>query len=67
MSLTAFWPACLAKKCLNVMRQSLAAVAPTGKWLDKQAVLRASMIEGYLVGEKRNWWAEPTLPGYLLR
>jgi hypothetical protein len=48
VSLTAFWPACLAKKCLNVTRQSLAAVAPTGKWLDEQAVLRASMIEGYL-------------------
>jgi len=63
VSLTAFWPACLAKKCLNVTRQSLAAVAPTGKWLDEQAVLRASMTEGYLVGGELNWWAEPTLPG----
>jgi hypothetical protein len=34
----------LAKKRLNVTRQSLAAVAPTGKWLDEQAVLRASIL-----------------------
>jgi len=37
VSLTAFWLACLAKKCLNVTRQLLAAMAPTGKWLDEQA------------------------------
>ena len=47
-------PACLAKKCLNVTRQLLAAVAPTGKWLDEQAA--------ELVGRAHHTW----LLGWLL-